>query len=109
MVFSSLKLARSRRGDTSDRLREARDRPKRDGSSVDQLASERIKLSGLRLLSEDGKALDRKCEQPPRTSDVFLSADWKPSALFIKDCQRASAISLISHLSKKRSLAESID
>ena len=109
MVLGCVKIARGRRGDPGYCLREARDRPQRYRSSVDQLTSKWVELSCLRLLAENRKPLNRKRKQPPRTSNVVLPANWKRPALFIQDCQRASAISLVSHLSKKCPLAESMD
>src|ERR1700719_1101949 len=53
MVFSGFPLMCRRSGHTRDRMREAKDRPKRYCAGIDQLASKRIKLLSLRMLAKD--------------------------------------------------------
>src|SRR5271154_868461 len=65
MLFSGFPLMCPSRGEAGDSLRVARYRPGYDCSSVDQLAHHRVKLSGLRMLSEHEKALDNRPEHPP--------------------------------------------
>jgi len=95
-------------GETRDRLREARDSRERYRSGVDQLTSERVKLRSLRAFAEHDEALNHESEHRPRTEAVRLAASRQKSALLVKDCERAVAITCVSHLSKKGSLAGSL-
>src|SRR6266566_562683 len=108
MLCSGLPLTCCR-SDTCDGLRKAEDRPKRHRFSADQLANQGVELSSLRLVAEHEEALDHKREQTPRASGVGLAAMRKPRALFVKDCECTVTITGVSHLSKKRSDAESLD
>src|SRR5271168_3830562 len=90
-------------------MREAGDSPMRYRSGVDQLASERVKLRCLRLLAEHDEAFNHIREHPPGTQGVRLATTRHKSAIFINDCQRAIAIACISHLSKERADADSLD
>src|SRR4029077_19232122 len=107
MIFSRFPPMSRCRGHTRDRMREAENRPKRYRPGADQLTNKRIKLPRLRLLTEHNEALDHEREHPPRTHGVLLAEPRQPRALFIKDCQCAAVIARISHLSEKRSHAES--
>src|SRR5271154_7124325 len=109
MLFSGFPLARRCRGDTADRLRETRDRPERYCSGADQLTNKRIELPSLRSFVEHEKAFNPQRKHPPRASEVLLAANRQPRAVFIKNCECTSAITGISRLSEKRSLAKSVD
>src|SRR5260221_10400277 len=101
MLFSGFPLTCASRGESRDSLCIAWDRPNHYCSSVDQLASERVKLSCFRLLSEHEKALDHQREHPPATSDIFAADDGQRCAMLFKQCQCAGAIAGVCHLPEK--------
>ena len=60
MLFGGLPPTCRCRGDTRDRMCQAKDWEKCYRSGADQLTSERVKLSSLRLLAEDDEALNHR-------------------------------------------------
>src|SRR5260370_40791845 len=109
MVFCGLPLMSGRSGDTGNRLCQTGDRPKCYRAGINQLENQRIKLASLRFLAEDGETINHKREHPPGASEVLLAANRQRRAVFMKDCQCASAMAGVGNLAKKRSLAESTD